>query len=251
MISHHRDDDGIGELEKRFVELARHREWLFDQRDAFVREKSVGFEDTAEGLRRSKQPFHHAILANLKVHDHMGTFERRFVAAGLVEVEAIGREEAMSACRAPSSDARELEVDHLASEQGDDPVNRPAECNFARTPAHGLWEADPLTEARQHLAEHLAGRLTGFVYPHADVVALVGGLLAQVFDADTVLFRKAGRGLLGRAIRFEGCAPRRPHDRLVAVGLALREPAQSKRQAPWRSQCVHPQRVSPEAGLAH
>ncbi len=48
MIAHDRNDDLVGQLEERFVEGPRHREWLFDERNALVGEEGVRLEKTAE-----------------------------------------------------------------------------------------------------------------------------------------------------------------------------------------------------------
>ena len=180
----------------------------------------------------------------------MRLFERPLVVAGLVEIEALGCKEAMAAGSTACLHTCEFEPDDLAVEQGHDPVDGPAECNLAGPPAHRLGEADALTKLREDLREDRVGCLARLVHLDADVVTLVGRLLAELFHAHTVLLGESACGLLGGAVRIECSAPRRAHDRLVTIGLTGREPPHSQREPPRRPHRVHLERVGPEPGLA-
>ncbi len=180
----------------------------------------------------------------------MRALERFLILDCLVEIEALGSEEAMPARRAPRPDVGKFERHDLAAEQGDDPVNRSTECDFARTPAHRLWKADLLTQPRKDHGKHLARRLAAFQEPYADVITFVGGLLVQILDAKAVFFREARRRLLRRAVCLERSPPRRTQNRLVAVRLPLGQPPNAERETPRRTERLHLERVGAEPRLA-
>jgi len=48
VVTHHRDDDGVWELEERFVETTWHGERFFDERNALIGKERVGCENAAQ-----------------------------------------------------------------------------------------------------------------------------------------------------------------------------------------------------------
>ena len=116
MISHHGHDDLVRKREELGIEAARHDERRLDQRHALVDEKSVFLKHAAERLGRLEEPLPHQGLASLDVWDDLGAFEQLLVISPAPELDFLGCQESMPACRTTGLQPGELELDELLAQ---------------------------------------------------------------------------------------------------------------------------------------
>ena len=96
--------------------------------------------------------------ALLGIHDHELVAERALVSVGVLQLDRAA-EEAMPLRRAAGTHARQLDVDHGAAVQADEPPDRTGEAQGLGAPAHVLGERESLDETPHDLGQHLRRRM--------------------------------------------------------------------------------------------
>ena len=185
--------------------------------------------------------------------------ERGLVAVGLPQLDRRA-EEAVPLRRPPRAHARQLDVDHVAAVQADEPADRPREAQRLGAPAHVLGEREALDEPPHDLGQHLRRRKRLGVGLDEDEPVAADELVRRT----VVTAREARTGLGDLAVGTERDRLGRPavHEQLggLRLGNALREhgdparaterPHRRRREAMLEQQPFDERRRLRERGVA-
>ena len=128
----------------------------------------------------------------------------------------------------PRSHPRQFKPNHIVTQQGHNPPNRPNKLRTAfPSPKHRLRKVQLLNQIRQQLRQQLARRPTRHLPSKREVLALRGRLYLQIVNTNAVLLREAFHGLRVRTLR-------RPAHNLFAIGLPHDQPISPQHEPPPR-----------------
>ena len=125
-----------------------------------------------------------------------------------------------------------------APEQEQQPTDGPAEEELAApvvergVPAHRLREREVAQGGGEDAAEHRAGGPAGLPTVAGEVLPLRGLDAGERGNVDALLAREAERGARGLPLRVEGGANRWAGDRLLQIGLSVRQLGHRRHQPP-------------------
>jgi hypothetical protein len=236
VAAHHLDRHLVRQIEELGLERAAEDVRLFDQRRVLADEERVLDERAAGVLRGRLEAVQHRAPALLGIDEHVRVAEHVGVALGPIERDGARREEAMAEGRAPGLLAREADRHDGVAVDGEQPMDRAAERDLARAPAHRLREGDAAAELREQIGQHLGGGPPALLAPAGDVGALLRLLDDELIDREPQLPGEALGRLLRRAVGPEGGGLRRAEHHLREIGLARGEIVDDQRQAARRAE---------------
>jgi len=247
MVAERRREQLAGKLQKRGIEAAGHDPRPLHETGHLVEESAILDERAFCSLRGLQQGAQDTLASDRRIDDHERPLQRLDILIRVPDVDGSLAEEAVASRPRLRPDAEQLERQHGAPVNRQEPVHRPDPAVTSVTPPHRFRERHPCDRGRQGVPEDFSHRLALDVTLETHVDAFARFDPPQLRGIDSLLSRKAGGRLRRLAVGGECDLRRRTEHDLVPILLAPDDVFDPNGQAPRPAPRLRPAVSQPRA----